>query len=120
MHVNIERKEETKGIFSRRTLHRVTVSVTFTEEEQAIIKKAKIADDYALLFTINNYLDSGENVQHGAKFSKLMKGPFSRAFLSLSEATAWERELKERSLPALKRIIENEGGPSSSSTTLEF
>ena len=75
MHVKIDRHEQSQGFFKKRTLYCVTLTITFSEEEKAIIKKARLEDDYALLYKLTNYLDTGETIDHGTKFKELLKKP---------------------------------------------
>jgi hypothetical protein len=117
MHVTIERKEEVYGLFKKKTRYGVIATIVFSEEEKAIITKAKLTNMYAMDYQIE-YMDSGVMVSGAPEFKQLLKAPHERWFHSISEANDWERELRDKQLPLTKAIIDREGetksaGPSS-------
>lgn len=112
MHVTVNRRETQKGMVFKKTLYWVDCTIVFSEEEKAIIKKAQLTDNYAMLYKV--FMGDGIYADHGTTFKEFLTGkPQGRAFFSVGEANDWERDLRERQVHAMKDVIEGERGPTS-------
>lgn len=102
MRITIEHKEETKGLLFKKPSYAVRLTIVFSEEELAIIKHRKLKD-----YPLYSYdmFEDGEIV--GLPIGLFMDGrPAVRSFDNLVNAKAFEAELKEKHLPALRSLLD--------------
>jgi len=127
MKVDIKHVEKSQGLVFRKTLYGVALTVTFSEEEQTIIRERKLerypimdrdppadvdAEKHAkrgLATKIMTAAVKGIDANHFALTpGKLLRGTDTYFMHTPIEAKAYEAELKEEVLPRLKTfIVEN-------------
>lgn len=135
MRINIEHTEKKQGMVFKKTLHGVSITINFSQEELQIIKVRKLertvileretpADvneekhaDRGLARKLATAAIMGADANHfHLTIGKLMRGTDTYYVSTPLEAKAYEAELKE-ALPLLKQYItENEGITERSST----
>ena len=120
---NVEKK--VGGMFSKKTLYGIELTVTFNEEERAIITERKLADvnilerefsadfdvgkeaNRSLVGKIAKAVVSGtERLNPNLTIQKLLDGPDTHFFLTPIEAKNYTVELREK-LPEFKDYIMN-------------
>ena len=125
MRVKIEHKEVEKGMFKKRTYHRVYVTVAFSEEELAIIDNSNLKD----LIIIERKLppnlkpsdDPEDDRRHCALSLRQLLGNGPSGYLCATplDAKHYETELTE-ALHQLKAVIEENAGVEEKSKTFEI
>lgn len=128
MRVDIKHVEKKQGLVFKKTLHGVTISVTFSEEEKQIINDRKLQRDIVLdrpppadvdaekhanrgLATkILTAAVKGADANHfGLTIGKLMNGPDTYFVETPLEAKAYEAELRDKLTELKSYIMANEG-----------
>ena len=117
MHATIERQKARAGLFGLSKGYEVKLTVVFSEEEKAIIRRAGLGKYWGFSFPINY---NGVKMDAGPEIRHLMQKPYIRSFSALSDAVEYENDLKSTHLQTLKAIIAAEDAPPSSSSSIEL
>lgn len=123
MKVDINHREETSGWLSKKTYYVVDLTVTFSEEELAIIKQRKLEGDIVIERGIPANQDPGKfkNIEDVFNLSigKLTRGTDSYAFSSPRDAKEYEAEIHDI-MPKLKQHIMDNAEIEEKSTSFEL
>lgn len=127
MRVNIEHKETTTGLIFRKGVHSVVLTVSFTEEERAVIHKHRLQDTIIVERRLPNFRLKGmdretyENLKdtYHLKISNLLKGPDTWTVETPLDAKVYDEEVRA-ALPRLKSYIEGNATPVKKSETFEL
>lgn len=124
MKVNIQHVEKSKGAIFKKKLHGVALTVTFSEEEAAIINERKLHHDIILERGYPADVDPEKHARRGLvklaataaisgrdanhfhlTLGKLMSGTDTYYFDTPLEAKQYEQLLKDETLPDAKAYI---------------
>ncbi len=119
MQVSIEHREATSGLFKKVTLQEVAITVQFTEEERAIIKKHRLEQAIVLEREPNAYrtkhLTQAERIQLAdvfhLKVDSLLRGTDVYACDTPLEARQYDANLKDALRNLKAYLTENVDAP---------
>ncbi len=123
MKVDIQHVEKSKGMVFKKKLHGVALTITFSEEEKAIIEQRKIGGDIIVERGVPADVDVDKHENRGLMkrvataavkgadanhfhltFNKLLRGTDTYFFETPLEAKEYEQVLREK-LPEAKEYI---------------
>ena len=110
MKINLNRREEQKGLFSKKIWYYLEFTLEMTAEENALIEKHKWGDDIVVTYKRD------DGVEMTDKLFMLLRGECRRSFTDVVDRIEYEGKLVE-SLKQLKTNLQAVASESGSSST---